>query len=162
MQSSAFCATASNVSCIADEFLARASESLGQACRAKLGTEGSFADFEAVLYECANETVRRQIEARLKQIEEAHTDQVIVDGKRFRRHQPGAVEYHTLVGQVRVERWTYREIGVRNGPTIVPLDLAAGLIHRSTPALAYSIAHGFAAGPTRGVLRTTCARPHQP
>lgn len=149
MRSSAFCATPSNVSCIADEFLARASESLAQACHAKVSADGSFADFEAELYACANEAVRRQIEARLKQIEEAHGDEIIVDSKRFRRHQPGTVEYHTLVGQVRVERWTYREIGVRNGATIVPLDLAAGLIHRSTPALAYSIAHGYAAGPTR-------------
>jgi hypothetical protein len=43
-----------------------------------------------------------------------------------------------------IERWTYREVGVHNGPTIVPTELEAGLIERATPALAYRVALGYA------------------
>jgi len=141
---------ASSVSKLADECLSRASEWLAKACWAELGAKASFADFEARLYAIANEAARRQIEARLQQIEDGHTEQVLVAGKRYRRHECGkSMPYHSLVGTVHVRRSTYREIGVRNGPTVVPLDLAAGLIHWSTPALAYSAAHGYSAGPMR-------------
>jgi hypothetical protein len=43
-----------------------------------------------------------------------------------------------------LERWTYREVGVRNGPTIVPLDLEAGIVEQATPALGYRVALGYA------------------
>jgi hypothetical protein len=48
-----------------------------------------------------------------------------------------------------VRRATYREVGVHNGPTVVPLELAAGLIEGATPALAYRVALGAAQGPGR-------------
>ena len=35
-------------------------------------------------------------------------------------------------------------MGVRNGPTVIALELAAGLVESATPALAYNIAHGYA------------------
>ena len=56
-----------------------------------------------------------------------------VDGVIYQRHEPGIVRYFTLCGAVDIERWTYREMGVRNGPTLVPLDLDAGLVERTTP-----------------------------
>jgi len=149
MRSCSFESGTSNVSSLADEFLARASEALAQACHAKLGAEASFADLEAELYASANEAVRRQLEVCLRRIAEGHGEQVLVDGKRYRRHEPGEVDYHSLAGDIRVQRWSYREVGVRNGPTVVPLELAAGLFHRATPALAHSVAHGYGAGPTR-------------
>ena len=58
-----------------------------------------------------------------------------VDGVIYQRHAPGIVRYFTLCGAVDIERWTDREMGVRNGPTLVPLDLDAGLVERTTPAL---------------------------
>ncbi len=33
---------------------------------------------------------------------------------------------------------------MRNGPTIVPLELVAGLVEGATPAMAYDVAHGYA------------------
>ena len=62
----------------------------------------------------------------------------------YQRHEPGIVRYFTLCGAVDIERWTYREMGVRNGPTLVPLDLDAGLVERTTPALGFRIALGYA------------------
>jgi hypothetical protein len=50
---------------------------------------------------------------------------------------------------VKIERPIYRKDGERNGPTVVPLELAAGLMERSTPALAYRIALGDAQCPGR-------------
>lgn len=149
MRSSALSETTSNVSSLAKEFVARASDYLAQACYALVGERASFAEIESHLYACANEAVRQQLEKRLEQIASEHGDRIIVDGRRYQRHQQGEVEYHTLVGGVRVRRATYREVGVRNGPTIVPLELAAGVIHRASPALAYSIAHGYGTGPIR-------------
>ena len=69
---------------------------------------------------------------------------VEVDGVIYQRHEPGVVRYFTLCGAVDIERWTYREMGVRNGPTLVPLDLDAGLVERTTPALGFRIALGYA------------------
>ena len=65
------------------------------------------------------------------------------------RHYEGTVTYHSLCGPLTVRRATYREVGVHNGPTVVPLELAAGLIDGATPALAYRVALGYAQGPGR-------------
>jgi hypothetical protein len=85
----------------------------------------------------------------LQEIADGEHDEVEVNGGTFRRHHPGAVQYHSLCGALRVHRWTYREVGVRNGPTIVPLELRAGLIERATPGLAYAVALGYAKAPSR-------------
>jgi hypothetical protein len=69
-------------------------------------------------------------------------DRVEVDGRAYSRLslQTG-IEYHAMRGTVRVQRGLYREEGVRNGPTIVPLDLRAGVVDgHVTPAAARGIA----------------------
>ena len=70
-------------------------------------------------------------------------DTVLVDGVAYKRHQKGMGRYHSLCGPLEVGRFTYRQMGVRNGPTIVPLELEAGLVEGATPALAYNVAHGY-------------------
>jgi hypothetical protein len=62
------------------------------------------------------------------------------------------VKYYGLLGAMLVTRSTYREVGGRNGPTIAPLELVAGLAKRATPTLAKNIAHGYA----RHDIRTHC------
>src|SRR5689334_7684133 len=76
-------------------------------------------------------------------------DEVTVGERRYRRHAEGTRRYHTLCGAVAVRRSSYRLVGVHNGPTVVPLDLGAGLWKNATPALAFSVTQGFAAGPLR-------------
>jgi hypothetical protein len=149
MRSSTSSDQPSNVSWLSNEYVRRASQLLVQAAWSGLAPNASFHDLERRLHECANEAVRLQLEQRLCEIEDSFDEHLLVDGRRYRRHEPGRVEYHSLVGKVAVRRSTYREVGVRNGPTLVPLELVAGLIHRATPALAYSVAHGYAAGPMR-------------
>ena len=54
----------------------------------------------------------------------------------------GTGRYQNLVGPLHVSRPTYRRSDERNGPTVVPLELAAGLVESATPARAERVAHG--------------------
>jgi hypothetical protein len=106
--------------------------------------DASFADRETAALAVSNEAVRRFLQADLQQVSDVLGDQVRVDDALYAKHQKGTVGYHSLCGRLPVDRWTYREVGVRNGPTVVPLTLATGIIERMTPALAQSAAIGFA------------------
>lgn len=76
--------------------------------------------------------------------------------------EDGTVDYHGLSGGLPVYRWTYRQIGVHNGPTIVPVELIAGLVERSTPALAEALLSGYANKPSREVERAMQADLRRP
>ena len=104
----------------------------------------SFADREAAALAVGNEAVRRFLQGELQSISDGFGEVVRIDGVSYRQHEEGTVGYHSLCGRLPVSRRTYREVGVRNGPTVVPLALAAGLVERMTPALAKSVAVGFA------------------
>jgi len=66
----------------------------------------------------------------------------------YRRHAPGAATYHSLVGPILVCRDTYRQCK-RLRAACVPLELEAGLIEHMTPAMAKSLAIGYAFMPPR-------------
>ena len=89
-------------------------------------------------------SLRRAIDAQVGADAPFEAREVAVDGVVYQRHEPGTVRYFTLCGPLDIARWTYRAIGVRNGPTIVPLELDAGLVERTTPALGSRIALGYA------------------
>jgi hypothetical protein len=91
-----------------------------------------------------NEACREVLVAELLAIAASFPDEIVVDGVAYRRHEQGTGTYHSLCGDLPVLRDTFRQMGVRNGPTVVPLELVAGLIERATPALAYNVAHGYA------------------
>lgn len=116
-------------------------------CRALLRKAlpaGSFAEREAAALAISNEAVRGVLEDDLQQMAAQFGQELVVNGVVYRRHEPGTVTYHSLCGGVVVTRYSYRQAGVHNGPTVVPLELVAGLIERATPAMAFNIAHGFA------------------
>ncbi len=110
-----------------------------------------FGDREQAALDVGNEATRRLLESYLQRLADAEGDEVHHDVHIYRRHQPGEVKYHSLCGALYIRRSTYRSIGVRNGPTIVPLELRAGLIENATPALAYAVAQGYAKAPIRSV-----------
>jgi hypothetical protein len=120
-----------------------------QFTRMMAGYEGSFEAREARALQLSNELVRRWIEGELRAMAEVFGDEVVVDGHRYRRHDAGTVRYHSLCGAVAVRRHSYRRIGVHNGPTVVPLELRAGIVENATPALAFSVTQGFAERPLR-------------
>ena len=64
-------------------------------------------------------------------------DEVCVEGTRYRRlEQPSSADYRGRWGAHHVEEPLYRLQGVRNGPTIKPVELRAGIVERMTPDLA--------------------------
>src|SRR5690606_10506650 len=86
-----------------------------------------FEQLEEAVLVVAGEATRVALEAELQELADQFGDTVLVDGREYQRHEPGSVLVHSLCGGLSVTRFTYREVGVRNGPTIVPVALQAGL-----------------------------------
>src|ERR1019366_6023492 len=80
----------------------------------------------------------------LEAIADSFGEEVLVDGVPYRLHEPGSDTYHGLCGPLEIRRPTHRQVGVRNGPIVVAMELAAGLVEGATPALAYNVAQGYA------------------
>lgn len=83
--------------------------------------------------------VEREIADRCGAVErEAHrailaaldidSPRVLIDGKEFVRVERCEGQYRTMVGEVAVPRSRYREVGVRNGKTVDPVSLRAGVV----------------------------------
>jgi hypothetical protein len=110
-----------------------------------------FGAFESVALAATNEAVRRCLTNKLQRMAESFADRVVIRGRVYKRHQSGSARYFGLCGAMEITRWTYRRVDVRNGPTVVPLDLAAGVSKGATPALAFAVAQGVAKAPVRSV-----------
>ena len=143
-----------------EELIKECEERLDELLKQELEESSSFEIYEKRLLEIVHEIARRKLEKKLQATADGFTDRLAIDhsndwhGLRedtvaeYRRHCPGTVTYHSLVGPLCVRRYTYRERG-RHGATHVPLDLAAGLMERMTPALARCVAIGYAHMPLR-------------
>lgn len=110
---------------------------------------GPFRDREAGALRLANEMVRRWMQGELSHLSARYEDEVMVDGNQYRRHASGLCQYHSLCGAVEVRRDSYRLVGTHNGPTVIPLEIEAGIHENATPALASSVLQGFATMPLR-------------
>jgi hypothetical protein len=106
--------------------------------------EGSFGQREEATLAIFEEAARGLLLQELSAIAARFGERILVDGVEYQEHEPGTGHYSSLNGPLDVPRSTYREVGVRNGPTIVPLDLVAGLVEGATPAMAYNVANGYA------------------
>jgi hypothetical protein len=137
-------------------------ERAAEAKLAKVGKVASFAEREVALLDVSNETCRLSIEAHLQSLADQEAEELLVDGVLYRRHKDGTGRYHSLCGSLGVGRATYRKVGERNGPTIVPLELQAGLVEGATPALAYRVALGYAQDPGRQVAEQIRASHRDP
>jgi hypothetical protein len=111
--------------------------------------DGTFAERETRALEVSNELVRRWLQDELQRMATTFTERVAVNGATYRLHATGTKRYHTLVGAIDVERASYRAVGCHNGSTVIPLDLAAGIVENATPALAFSVTRAFAERPLR-------------
>ena len=126
----------------------------------ELGDDLSFEEYERKLLQIMNELSRQHLEKKLQGMSDSYPDKLRIDHNNdwhgiregtafdYRAHETGSVTYHSLVGGLKVRRFTYREC-CRNGSTYVPLELDAGLIERMTPGLGRCIMLGFADMPMR-------------
>lgn len=133
-----------------DTWCATSADSMRQSFGAAISVRGgSFAQREVDALALANELVRGWLEGELVRMATSYGRELRVDGQLYREHAAGTRRYHTLCGAVEVHRSTYRRAGVHNGPTVVPLELEAGIVENATPALALSAAQAFATMPLR-------------
>jgi hypothetical protein len=104
-----------------------------------------FAEREKLAVLVLQEGGRVALQAELQRIEDALPAAVAVgrDETAYAEHQPGRGEYLSLFGKLEPSRRTFRQVGVRNGPTIVPLELIAGITEGATPAFAFNIILGY-------------------
>ena len=119
--------------------------------RAVAGPEASFKTLEGTALRVGDLALRAVLEKRLQAVSDslAEAEDLLVDGEAYHRHEEGEVTYHSLCGPLTVRRCTYRKSDQRNGPTVVPLELACTLVERATPALGYSVILGYAQGELR-------------
>lgn len=149
MQSTSRSGSKSNTD-LAKAAVAAAMRALRHAVDVHVGAGAGFREREEVLLELTNEVSRRCLESDLqRRADELTADALRVNGVLNRRYEEGKVIYHSLCGPLSVRRYTYRKVGIRNGPTVVPLELAASLVEGATPALAFSVAQGIAKMPSR-------------
>ena len=105
---------------------------------------GDFAELEELALVVTGEAVRILLQEELQRIADSFPDHLLVDGVEFKRHEPGTALIWSLTGSLAPRRYTFRRVGVHNGPTIDPMALVAGLVQGATPAMAYGVAHGYA------------------
>jgi hypothetical protein len=124
--------------------------------RAQKGVEGAQAGdmgaFDAA-WQGVNagvEESERQLKRRLLRVLDVDASQVHIDGKLYSRVGRYEASYKTRQGPVEVERSLYREVGVRNGPTVDPVSLRAGVVEDGwLPEAAAAMAHLMACGTSR-------------
>ena len=138
--------------------LSAAFDLLRNAVDASIPRDASFADREAQTLRLGNELMRRSLQTDLELLVQSHGEGPLRIGERlYAQHLEGIVSYASLVGALPIQRATYREVGIRNGPTLVSLELAAGLMERVTPALAHRILLGHGDTNSRRLTRELAA-----
>jgi hypothetical protein len=121
----------------------RAVAGMREALRSAL-PEASFGEREAQALAISDEAVRGLLQEDLQRMADGFGEKILVGGVLYKHHEPGTATYHSLCGPLDVSRPSYRQVGVHNGPIVIAVELAAGIIEGATPALAYSVAHGYA------------------
>lgn len=106
--------------------------------------QATFAGREEAALAIGNAVVRGFLEQDLQGLSDSLGGDVWVDGVAYKEHESGAATYHSLCGPLEVHRPSSRAIGVHNGPIVIALEVAAGLVERATPAMAYNVMHGYA------------------
>jgi hypothetical protein len=129
---------------------------------AQLGPDATFREREEATLNGTNEAAKHYFKQELQDMADSYGDEVMINGIIYRRsHQPSQGNYHSLCGTINVNRALFRQVGQHNGPTVVPLELEAGLIEGVTPALGYSIALGCASDTSRQYVEQMAAAHRQ-
>jgi len=129
----------------------------------RVGPNSSFAETEAAGLRLGNELCLRHQQGELERRAARWTSaELVINGKVYRYHESGSEVVHGLCGSFRIRRPSYREVGIHNGPIIIPLDVDAGLLSGATPALAFKLCEGYAQGPSRHVHKGLLSSHREP
>ena len=121
---------------------------------ARLGANATFEQRQDTAMQIMNETLQKRADDDLRGMV-TDDEEVDVDDKTYRRlAQRSSATYMGRWGPHRIEEALYREVGVRNGPTIKPIELRAGMIEHMTPDLARMVGELSAADSSRQLERT--------
>jgi hypothetical protein len=118
------------------------------------GSEATFEDRQRASREVIREVLWLAEEMELQALVTT-AEMIEVDGKKYRRlEQPSSSTMSGLMGAHLVEEKLYREVGVRNGPTVKPIELRVGAVTRTMlPDLARVAGLLHAHMPSRDVER---------
>jgi hypothetical protein len=121
---------------------------------------GDMAAFDAA-WQAVNagvEETERQMKRRLLRALDIDAPRVLVEGKPYARVGRYTAPYKTRQGEVEVERSLYREVGVRNGPTVDTISLQTGCVGDEwLPEAAVPMSHLLAGGTSREAEATARA-----
>ena len=113
------------------------------------GRAVDMADIEGVLAAAAADAERAML-GELLSLLDVDAPRVMIGGRKHARAGRYPMTYYGMAGPVVVDRSIYRALGDRNGPTVDPIALRAGLIEGAwLPATACAIAQRIAIGTSR-------------
>jgi hypothetical protein len=139
---------------VVDEDAVQIAELTDRAIRRRLGPNSTFEqrqDAAAAL--SADSLWRREDQDLRAAITDA--DEVEIEGRRYRQlEQKSSATYHGRWGSHHIEEPLYREAGVRNGPTLKPIEVRVGIIEHMTPDMARIVGELSADRSSRAVERT--------
>jgi hypothetical protein len=121
--------------------------------RKTLGPNATFEEIQDAAAGLASDALWSREENHLRDTVTT-AEQVEVDGRRYRRlGQRSSASYRRRWGDHHIEEALYREVGVRNGPTIKPIELRLGIIEGMTPDMARIIGELGAEVGSRSVVK---------
>jgi hypothetical protein len=121
--------------------------------REALGPNATFEQLQDAAAGLASDALWSRADTQLRE-SITTAEEVEVDGHRYRRlEQPSSATYHGRWGDHHIEEALYRQIGVRNGPTIKPIELRVGIIEGMTPDMARIVGELGAEAGSRGVAK---------
>ena len=130
--------------------------------KGRLGPNPTFEQESDAAFEIMREVLRRRESERLKE-SVTDADEVEIDGKTYRKmRQASSATYVGRFGSHRVEEPLYREVGVRNGPTIKPVERRVGIVDGMLPDFARVCGELSADQSSRELFRTLRAVGHVP
>jgi hypothetical protein len=110
--------------------------------RERAGADASFEEESRAEMEVMADALwlreQQRLEARV-----TTDERVEIGGREYRRlSQPSSTTYHGKWGAHEIHEPLYRQEGVRNGPTVKPLDLRVGVVgERLLPDLGHAVGH---------------------
>jgi hypothetical protein len=139
---------------VVDEDAVQLAELTDRAIRRRLGPNSTFEQRQDAAAALSADSLWRREDQDLR---EAITDadEVEIDGRHYRSlEQKSSATYHGCWGSHHIEEPLYREVGVRNGPTLKPIEVRLGLIEHMTPDMARIVGALGAERSSRAVERT--------